>query len=105
MNLEVEYDSPVPDATTDDIHVAFTKLSSTGPRFVVLDRRPHFYIQAYALDSGDLDVGYRDGGPDKAYETAHPQPRAAVLDAFLSYLNDDNRWRTAFEWQRTEDQQ
>lgn len=105
MNLEIEYEPVIHDATVADIHVALTKLSGTGPRFAVLDRGPHFYIQAYVLDSGDLDVGYRDGGPDRAYESPRPQPRAAVTDAFLSYLQGDNRWRTAFEWRRTEPDQ
>jgi hypothetical protein len=105
VNLEIENNGLTRDATAADIHVGLAKLSSMGPRFAVLDRGPHRYIQAYALDSGDLDVEYRDGGPDRAYESPFPQPRDAVVDAFLSYLNDDNRWRTAFEWRRAEPEQ
>lgn len=105
MNLDIEFDGLTRDATPADIHVGLSKLSSAGPRFAVLDRGPHRYIQAYALDSGALHVEYRDGGPDRVYEAPHPQPREAVVDAFLSYLNDDNRWRTAFEWRRMEAEQ
>jgi hypothetical protein len=102
VNLEIEGDGVLRDATAADIHVGLFRLSSSGPRFAVLDRGPHRYIQAYALDSGDLDVEYRDGGPDRAYVAGYPQPRDAVAAAFLSYLADDNRWRTAFEWRRQE---
>ena len=105
MNLDVEYDGVIHNVTAADIHEGLAKLNSTGPRFAVLDKGPHFYIQAYVVDSGDLDVGYRDGGPDRAYESPRPQPRAAVIAAFLSYLHGDNRWRTAFEWRRTEPDQ
>ena len=100
MNLDIEYDGLTRDVTDADVHVGLARLSSTGPRFAVLDRGPHQYIQAYALDSGDLHVEYREGGPDRSYEAAYPQAKAAVVDAFLNYLHEDDRWRTAVEWRR-----
>ena len=67
----------------------------------MLEIDPHQYIQSYALDSSDLHVEYHEGCPDRSYEAVYPQAKAAVVDAFLSYLHDDNRWRTALEWRRT----
>ncbi|AVT32898.1 MULTISPECIES: hypothetical protein [unclassified Plantactinospora] len=100
MNLDIEDRDPIDDATEADIRAGIDRLDSRGPRFAVLRIRPHYYIQTYALDDGRLDVDYREGGPDRAYAAPFPQTKDAVTDAFLSYLYDDNRWRTAFEWKR-----
>lgn len=52
-------------------------------------------------EDGQFVVEFREGGPDRHY-TAGPQPRDVVVDAFLDYLINGNRWRTAFEWRRLE---
>ncbi|GIG86248.1 hypothetical protein [Plantactinospora endophytica] len=100
MNLDIEDQDEIHDATEADIRAGLARLNSRGPRFAVLRIRPHYYIQTYAVDDGRLDVDYREGGPDRAYASPFPQSKDAVTDAFLSYLYDDNRWRTAFEWKR-----
>ncbi|MBM2620873.1 hypothetical protein JIG36_35770 [Actinoplanes sp. LDG1-06] len=101
MNLDIEdLEQPIDDVTEADIRAGLARLNSRYPRFAVLRIRPHYFIQTYALDDGRLDVDYREGGPDRAYVSPFPQTKEAVTDAFLSYLSDDNRWRTAFEWKR-----
>jgi hypothetical protein len=104
MNLDTEDQDEIHDATEADIRAAITRLNSRGPRFAVLRARPYYFIQTYVLDDGTLDVDYREGGPDRAYAAPFAQSKAAVTDAFLSYLYDDNRWRTAFEWKRQPDE-
>jgi hypothetical protein len=100
MSLALEDRNPIHGVTEADIRAGVARLNSRGPRFAVLSIRPHCYIQTYALDDGRLDVDYREGGPDRAYVSPLPQSKDAVTDAFLSYLNDDDRWRTAFDWER-----
>jgi hypothetical protein len=104
MNLDIEDEPPIADATAADVHAALSRLTSSGQRFAVLKRAPYFLIQAYAEDAGDLYVQYWDGGRDRMYE-ASPQSPPAVVDAFLSYLNGDNRWRTAFEWRHMDNEE
>ena len=101
MNLDAEdLDDSIADPSETDVRAAIGRLNSRGPRFAGLRIRPHYFIQAYALDDGRLDVDYRDGGPAQAYIAPFPQSKEAVADAFLSYLYGDNRWRTAFEWKK-----
>ncbi|MEU7906328.1 hypothetical protein [Actinoplanes sp. NPDC049118] len=101
MNLDTEDQDEIFGATEDDIRAAITRLTSTSRRrWAVLRLRPHYYIQCYIHGDDLLDVYYREGGPDRHYISGMRQPKNAVTDAFLSYLYDDNRWRTAFEWQR-----
>ena len=102
MRLEVEYDAVQEQPDVDDIRQALRRLSPAGAKFAILDVGPDRYLQTYVLDDGQLDVEYRDGGADRHYQSIHAQPLDAVIDAFLSYLAGDNRWRTAFEWRRLE---
>jgi hypothetical protein len=102
VNLEIEWAPPISNPSEADVRAELSKLNPAGPRFAVLDLGPHRYIQAYAEEVDALHLEYRDGGPDRAYEVGPAQTRADVTEAFVSYLHEDNRWRTAFEWRRRE---
>jgi hypothetical protein len=102
MRLEIEDESPVDNPTAGDVRQALLLLDRAGSRWTVLDIRPNYYLQARVAEDGQLIVEYREGGPDRHYRAGGPQPREAVIDAFLDYLAGGNGWRTAFEWRRLE---
>lgn len=100
MRLEVEFEPPRDRPDAEEVHRVLRRLSVSGPKFAVLDTGPNHYIQAYAVQDGLFDVEYREGGPERHYGSGLPQPRDVVVDAFLSYLRQDDHWRTALEWRR-----
>jgi hypothetical protein len=100
VRLEIDDETPVDGPTVDGVRDALLRLSASGRQWAVLDIGFNYYIQTRVLDDGQFAVEYREGGPDQHYGAADPQHLEAVVDAFLSYLADDNRWRTAFAWRR-----
>jgi hypothetical protein len=102
VRLEIDGESAVDNPLADDVRDTLVRLNPSGPRWTVLDIRSNYYIQARAVEDERLIVEYREGGPDRHYKAAGPQPREAVVEAFLDYLASGNHWRTAFEWRRLE---
>ncbi len=102
MRLEIDGEPAADSPATGDVHDTLMRLNPSGPRWAVLDIRSNYYIQTRVIDDGQFTVEYREGGVDRHYRAGGPQPREAVIDAFLDYLVSGNRWRTAFEWRRLE---
>jgi hypothetical protein len=102
VRLEIDGESAVNSPLGNDIRETLQRLSPSGPQWAVLDIRSNYYIQTRAVEDERFIVEYREGGPDLHYRAGGTQPREAVLNAFLDYLASGNRWRTAFEWRRTE---
>lgn len=102
MRLEIDGEAAVDGPIANDVRDTLVRLHPTGPRWVVLDIRTNHYLQARVVEDDRLIVEYRDGGPRLHYRAVAPQPREAVVEAFLDYLAGGNRWRTAFEWRRLE---
>lgn len=102
MRLEIEGEPAVNGPTGADVRDTLSRLNPSGPRWVVLDIRSNYYLQARVVEDEQFIVEYREGGADRHYRAGGPQSREAVIDAFLDYLTSGNRWRTAFEWRRLE---
>jgi hypothetical protein len=102
VRLEIDGESTVTNPIANDVRDTLLRLDLSGPRWAVLDIKANHYIQARVVEEEQVIVEYRDGGPDRHYRAGGPQPREAVIDAFLDYLAGGNRWRTAFEWRRLE---
>ena len=65
-------------------------------------RKCQHYIQASGEDDDPCDLEYRDGGKDHHFRADGEYTKAQVEQAFVWYLNNDNRWRTEFPWQKQE---
>ena len=100
MRLEIDGEPTVSDPIGNDIRDTLLRLNLSGPLWAVLDIKSNYYIQARIVEDEQLIIEYREGGPDRHYKADAPQPREAVIDAFLDYLASGNLWRTAFEWRR-----
>ncbi|MEU4342389.1 thioredoxin family protein [Nocardia sp. NPDC023852] len=53
----------------------------------------------YLSDRDVFGLDFRNGEPRRHY-TVNVPSKATVMDAFLSYFDGDNRWRTMVEWER-----
>jgi hypothetical protein len=102
VRLEIDGESAVSSPIGSDIRETLLRLSPFGPQWAVLDAKSNYYIQTRAVEDELFVVEYREGGPDLHYRAAGRAPREAVVNAFLDYLASGNRWRTAFEWRRTD---
>lgn len=102
MRLEIDREPAVQDPTPEVVRQTLLRLKPSGPKWVVLDLGVNYYLQARVFDDGLFNVEYREGGPDRHYRAGSHQPESAVVSVFLDYLDNGNRWRTAFEWRRVE---
>jgi len=71
--------------------------------FSILLRSKWQFIQAAGEDDDGYILEYRDGeGKDCHFRAAGEYTKAQVEQAFIHYLNNDNRWFSDFTWQKYE---
>ena len=72
--------------------------------FIILKRDGQHYMQA--AGEGDDDepciLEYREGDNEHHFCAAGEYTKAQVEQAFVWYLNNDNRWRTEYPWEKQE---
>jgi thioredoxin 1 len=99
VRLEIDGESVIDNPAANDVRDALLRLNQSGPMWAILDIvGSHYYIQTHTSGYA-FAMEYREGGADRHYGTGGVR-REAVIDAFLDYLADGNRWRTAFQWRR-----
>lgn len=89
-------DRPAPDQLSDGLR----RLSLPDNSFAILDGGPLTYLQVAAEGGGRYLLEYQEGSVDRHYQATSPLSLDQVTAAFLSYLGEDARWRTAAEWRR-----
>jgi len=67
--------------------------------FIILSRDDTNFIQA-SSDVTGFDVEYCEG--NSHFRVDGPYAKGRVEQAFLDYLNSDERWRTEFPWAKEE---
>ena len=102
MRLEIDGEPALDDPTAEDVRRTVARLSPQRPTWAVLDLGVNYYIQTKITEDEQFLVEYRDGGPEVHYKADGSQDRDDVIDAFLDYFDNGNKWRTAFEWLRVE---
>lgn len=84
----------------DEVLNYLDSLSQNGSLFAILKRERLYYIQTHIDDEGLFDMEYREGSEERHYHVDLACNRKVMTDAFSSYFNGDNRWRTMLEWRR-----
>lgn len=101
MRLELGHGVIVEKPSAEVVTKALGNLSFPNNKFAVLQRRYFYFLQAHiADDDGHFVVEVQDGSLSRHYEAPWAVSADQAVDVFLSYLHDDERWRTALEWRR-----
>jgi hypothetical protein len=96
-----EYDGSIAhDPSIEQVHEGLQALSTDGKLFLILKRDRQHYIQTHINDSGLFDLEFRDGSEMRHYFIEVPCDLRTVIEAFTSYFEGGNGWRTLVEWQR-----
>jgi hypothetical protein len=66
----------------------------------ILGHEKQVYISTVFIEETEsFSLDFRNGGPHQHY-TVLGQSRETVIAAFLSYFDDDDKWKTLVDWQR-----
>jgi hypothetical protein len=98
VRLQFEAGPAVEDPTPDQVTDGLRRLSLTDSSFAILDSGPLSYIQVAAEGEDDYLLEYQEGSVDQHYQASAPVTLDQVTAAFLSYLGQDDGWRTSAEW-------
>lgn len=107
MYLESDFATESENATRDDV-IGLIRALGHEHSIARLARADEIYIQTVYLPAAALyyipgepefGIDFRDGGPSLHYAASNTD-RESVLEVFLGYLDQDDRWRTALDWTR-----
>jgi len=104
MYLEpADYYPSFPDVTEEQLREAFRKGHG---EYIILFRENkrggNHFIQAggEAKFDGPYDLEYREGDNEHHFRATGEYTKAQVEQAFVWYLNGDDRWRTDYPWEK-----
>jgi hypothetical protein len=98
MHLETAQDIEHDNVTEAQLREAFRNDTGRGD-YIILSRGDKNFMQA-SSDATGFDIEYREG--DDHFRVDGPHTKTRVEQAFLYYLNNDERWRTEFPWKKEE---
>lgn len=93
-------ENPTPQALAENLGT----LRVPGCEFAVLETdRPGFYMQTAKNQDGSFILEHQEGSLAKHYNLPYNIVDVDdVIEAFSSYLLNDDRWRKNHEWQKME---
>lgn len=104
MRLQLEGGRVVENPTPATLADALRTLRVPGCEFAVLEAdRPDFYMQTLKNQDGSFFLEHHEGSLAKHYTVPYRLIDVEdIIDAFTSYLLQDDRWRQNYEWQKME---
>jgi len=82
------------------IEESIRSLTGDGDSFAILARADQVYIQTSGDPRNGFVLEYREGSEEEHYSCSTPDLTAEqIIRMFQSYLADDDKWRSEFEWQ------
>lgn len=89
------------DAPSDALLFRLLDRLGPGNQYLIVDRldapdRQH-YMQVYREDDGTFAIEYRDGAPDRHFETVTGDLRE-VRDALAGWASGATGWRKTLNW-------
>lgn len=82
------------------IKESIQSLTGDGDSFAILARADQVYMQTSGDPRNGFVLEYRDGSEGEHYSCATFDLTAEqIIRAFQSYLADDDKWKSDFEWQ------
>jgi hypothetical protein len=102
MRIEFEAAPAVDEPTPEEVDRGLRALVFPDNSFAILGSRPASYIQTAVDDDGSFIVEYQDGSPDDHFRAAPPTALDDVIEAFQSYLRQDDAWKRRFEWRKVD---
>lgn len=67
--------------------------------FVILSQSAQIYIQVVGEYDGPFRLEYREGSWENHFYTS-VDSKLQVKEAFLKYFNQDQTWKSEFNWQK-----
>jgi hypothetical protein len=103
MRLDIRGKSDVRNPTPQDITTAIRSMTQSDDPFLILEKDGDgfTYIQAILEDNSRWVVEYQDGGLARHFQASNVDTED-VVEMFLAYANNDERWRDAVTWARIE---
>ncbi|MEO1201981.1 MAG: hypothetical protein AAFX10_04685 [Pseudomonadota bacterium] len=101
MTIELIVNGDTVDETVTNslIEKSILSLTGVGDSFAILAREPQVYLQTSGGPEHGFALEYRNGSAEQHYScTDYELSATDVVSAFQSYLADDGRWQTDFEW-------
>lgn len=100
MRLKRYDDTVIVDPSMEEVFETVEALRPDGDLFAILSLADEIYIQTHINENELFDLEYREGSKDRHYTARYPVDRETVAEAFGSFLEQDNIWRTLVEWRR-----
>lgn len=97
MKLETGGSLHFDEVSEPHLHDVFRDDKRRG-EFVILSQRDETFIQASGEGEGPYVLEYREGDDWHHFTAGDTWTKEQVLDAFVSYLSGDGRWRSDFPW-------
>ena len=99
MHLTTAEEIDHENVTEAQLREAFRNDAKRG-EFIILSSSEQHYIQAYGERDGPYELEYREGDKKHHFRAKDEYNKTRVEQAFVWYLNGDDRWRTDFPWEK-----
>jgi hypothetical protein len=88
-------------ATEDDLIDALAAMERGDIEYVILeDSARKLFMQTAGDARSGYDLQYNNGADDVMFQARSKMSGAQITEAFMLFLNQDNAWRTMFDWER-----
>ena len=108
MELECAQDIGHKNVTEAQLREAFRDDRGRGEYIILFrdntGRKCKHFIQAWGECDDPYWMEYQEGGKEQFFHAAGKYTKAQVEQAFVWYLNNDNRWRTTYPWEKNGNQ-
>jgi len=96
MKLELENGTSIRNPDTRAIAEALASLDG----FAILGRDEMTYMQTSGSRREGFVLEYQEGDTDRHYQCPDPLTEKQITEAFLSYADGTDAWKTVFRWEK-----
>lgn len=93
-------DEIIENPTSDDIESLVPSLEGEANHFAILGKSDMTYLQTSNWKNLGFDLEYQEGSLKRHFKTVSRLTVEQVKQAFIWYLQGDERWRSSFVWTR-----
>lgn len=100
MLFERNGENDIKNPTLEQLLTALEDLGNHLDDFAILSKDDMTYLQVAVGDGDGFILEYQDGSLEEHYIAEDTEiSEDAIIRAFAAYLNGDNEWKEAFEWE------